>query len=258
MKNSDFINVGIEFYINENGNQIEYICIEILKNYARNQIYGYKCLQYKNSEVKEVSYGIELIDKSEIEFKKTNFCSANELYDKINNFTNKSCDLLGFSLECDKQYYDDIEENIIMETLYLEKENKVMEIIFYKNLYNIYLETNQNFPLIHIEIFDNINNTKYKKLNNYEDSNYLYRMYNLNKTVRVYKMTQGDILTKIKNIYNLDDMKLKGHPCGISIGNMMICFVDTKEDYYDIGNGLLYDKYNLISNDGYKLKSRTI
>ena len=45
MKNSDFINVGTEFYINENGSQIEYICIEILKNYARNQIYGYKCLQ---------------------------------------------------------------------------------------------------------------------------------------------------------------------------------------------------------------------
>ena len=258
MKNSDFINVGTEFYINEKGKLIECICVEILGIHAINQIYGYKCLQYDKSEVKEKIYDIESINKSEIEFEKTNFYSANKLYNKINNFIDKSCNFLGFSLECSEHYYDDMEENLIMETIYLEKENDVMEIIFYKNLYNADLETNQNFPLIHIEIFDNINNTKYKKLNNYEDSNYLYRIYNLNKTVRVYKMTQGDILTKIKNIYNLDDMKLKGHPCGISIGNMMICFVDTKEDYYDIGNGLLYDKYNLTNNNGYKVKSRTI
>lgn len=232
--------VGVFDSFTANGNDA--ILLKIGSSYCGGT--SYRVLEFRNHKMKIADYSMSDFNELEVAFSDPAFVSPNNLLERLEDIFDNEISLVGFSFESTPDYYDDMDETEVMQTVLLFDGLKYIEITIGKDIdYYAKNVDRLELPFIHIKEYTDYSDTKFYKMENDLFKGLAFKLYKPTDCDKIvpYIMSRGDI------VYASNDPDLSCYlevktenPIGISLGIIKLIFMSEK-DVYTFRTGIVYD-----------------
>lgn len=214
---------------------------------------------HKNHIIGNCSYSKEEFDDLKIDLENSRFVSPNNLVDKISGYLNRPVKLIGFSFESDPDYYDDMEETEVAQTVLLYDGYQYLEIIIADDIDYYSDEVNRlDLPFIHVRKYRNYEDTKFFAMENNEFDGFAYKLYKTDGigNITPYVMSRGDVIyASTDHDLHFNPAMETLNPVGIAMGPIKLIFLGEEGDLYTFTTGISYDRdkcYDYLADINYR------